>query len=323
MEMELHYIQTFERILEVCKDYGVFGFWGDHVIISQVVDFDSPPGDIERMRQVAMRHTRYQCSMMVLQLYGIDDLDAPVAMIAGGGDGSPGLTLRQILPKYLRTQDRKAPLIAEIHQTRINGPVEAVVPKAKMAEGVVTAMNGQMAAYLKYYLMDCGLDEGFVTRLVVASCCPTLVAEINQYEWDEEHQELKSIKDKEEDSKLAAFEKADWYFDLEKISVSPQKKKNLEYTAPEALFNWDETQSVNTLHAKNDARRAAAWKRADGESDSEEEGEGSEPNEHGNGKSSNDTAIGNVGEDGNKSITWSPAGPSDGCQAGNSAAGGG
>ena len=82
----------------------------------------------------------------------------------------------------------------------MNGHVEAVVPKAKVEERVVTAMNGQMAAYLKYYLMDCGLDEGFVTRLVVASCCPTLVAEINQYEWNEEHWELKSIKENDSGS---------------------------------------------------------------------------------------------------------------------------
>ena len=292
------------------------------MIISRVVDFESPPGDIERMRQIAMRHTRYQCSMMVVQLYGIIHVDAPVALMAGEGEGSAELTLRQVLPKYLRTHDGKSPLIAEIHQSRMNGPVEVVVPKAKVAEKVGTAMHRQMAAYLKFYLMDCGLEEDFVTRLVVASCCPNLVAEINQYEWDEELRELKSIKEKEDDSKLALFEQADWYFDLEKISVSPQKKKNMEYTAPEALFNWDEAQSVNTLHAKNDARRATARRLAEGESDSEEEDEGSEPEQHEIGKSSNDTDIGNAGEDG-KRITWSPAGSSDGRHAGNSAAGDG
>ena len=196
--------------------------------------------------------------------------------------------------------------------------MEAVVPKAKVADVVITAMNRQMAAFLKFYLMDCGLEEDLVTRLVVASCWPTLVAEVNQYEWDEENREIKSIKEREDDSKLATFEKADWYFDLEKISVSPQKKKNLEYTAPEALFNWDEMQSVNTLHAKNDAQRAAARKQAAGESDSEEEdNEGSEPDTHDNRKSPEDTDNGIAGEDGNKSITWSPAGPSDGRHAGN------
>ena len=323
VELECQHISAFDRLLEVCKDYGLIRFWGEHVIISRVVDFESPPGDIERMRQIAMRHTRYQCSMMVVQLYGIIHVDAPVALMAGGGDGSPELTLRQVLPKYLRTHDGKSPLIAEIHQTRMNGPVEVVVPKAKVAEKVVTAMHCQMAAYLKFYLMDCGLEEDFVTRLVVASCCPNLVAEINQYEWDEELREIKSIKEKEDDSKLALFEQADWYFDLEKISVSPQKKKNMEYTAPEALFNWDEAQSVNTLHAKNDARRATARRLAEGESDSEEEEEGSEPEQHEIGKSSNDTDIGNAGEDGKRSITWSPAGPSDGRHAGNSAAGDG
>ena len=97
----------------------------------------------------------------------------------------------------------------------------------------------------------------------------------------------------------------------------------MEYTAPEALFNWDEAQSVNTLHAKNDAQRAAARKRAEGDSNSgEEDDEGSEPETHGYGKSPNDTDNGNVGGEGNKSITWFPDGPSAGRHAGNSAAGG-
>ena len=41
-----------------------------------------------------MRHTRYQCSMMVSQLYGIVNLDAPVKLVAGGDLGVPELTLR-------------------------------------------------------------------------------------------------------------------------------------------------------------------------------------------------------------------------------------
>jgi hypothetical protein len=150
VEMDVHHIQMFEQLLEVCKDYGVFGYWGDHVIISRVVDVESPPGDIERIRTVAMRHTRYQCSMMVSQLYGIVNLDAPVKVVAGGDVGVPELRLRQILPKYLCTQDGKAPLFVKIHQIRINGPVEAVVPNGKVAEAMISAMNQQMAAYLKF-----------------------------------------------------------------------------------------------------------------------------------------------------------------------------
>jgi hypothetical protein len=236
---------------------------------------------------------------------------------------SPELTLRQIIPKYLSTRDGKSPLVAEIHQIRPNGPVEAVVPKVKVADVMVSAMSCQMAAFLKYYLLDYGLEEDLVTRLVVASCCPTLVLEIYQYEWDEENQELKLIKEKEDESQLAAFEKADWYFDLDKMSVSPLTKKDMNYSAPEAVFNWDEAQLVNTLHVKNDARRAAARNRADGNLDSEEEEfEGSEPNTHE--KLPNDMAAGNVGMGRNqKSISWSPNGSSVEHQSGSLAAGGG
>ncbi len=75
------------------------------------------------------------------------------------------------------------------------------------------------------------------------------------------------------------------------------------YTAPEALFNLDETHLVNTLHAKNDAKRAAACRAADGDSEEEDlkDSASKEPDLE---RSPRGTA-GNEEEDSNKTIMWS------------------
>ena len=101
--------------------------------------------------------------------------------------------------------------------------------------------------------------------------------------------------------------------------MSPKKKK--QFTAPEALFNLDEEQSVKTLHAKNNAKRATAWEAAEGadsedHSDSTSEGDGEESD-----KSSQDLATDKAVETGDKSITWSSSSPSAGRLATHGAAG--
>ncbi len=59
------------------------------------------------------------------------------------------------------------PLFAEVHQRQANGPVEAVVPNVKLAEIMIVALNKHMEGFLKHYLINQGLDQDLVTRLVV------------------------------------------------------------------------------------------------------------------------------------------------------------
>ena len=51
-------------------------------------------------------------------------------------------------------------------------------------------MNCQPPAYMKHYLLQKGLDQGFVVRLVVVACCPTLVGDMNMVRWDDKKMEL-------------------------------------------------------------------------------------------------------------------------------------
>ncbi len=309
VEMESHHVSTFGRLVEICKEYNIFAYWGEHVRISEVVDQRSPQGDIDRVMKVAKRHTCFQCSMIVMQLNGIVDLDAVVKVPGENGEEGGELSLRYLLPRHYRTKDGESPLFAEVHQGQMLGSVEAVVPNAKSAEVVIVAMNKHMAGYLKHSLIDRGLDPEVVTKLVVASCCPDLVGKLDTVTWDSENQEIITSEDRTDGTRLEAFEKAKFYFDLENLRVSRQKKKP-SYTAPEALFNLDETQSVTTLHAKNDAKRDAARRAAESDSEEEEQMDSASAQRELE-QSHRGSALGIMGDGSNKSVTFSPLGSSD------------
>ena len=265
IEMETQHVKTFSRLIEQCKEVLLFQtFWGEHVLISEVVEYDSPSGDIKRVLKTAKRHTCFQVSMTGVQLYGIVDIDAAVPYVQSldGREDTGSLSLRGVMLRHFRTRDGSSPLFAEIHQKQSGGVVEAVVPNTKEVDAMVGSMNRQMPAFIKHYLLYKGLSEDFVTRLVVAACCPTLVGEINTVTWDAEALDLVTAEDADDDARLSSFEKADWFIDIDKLRVSPKKKKS--YTAPEALFLLDEARSVTTLHAKNDNKHAAARAEADG-----------------------------------------------------------
>jgi hypothetical protein len=190
-------------------------------------------------------------------------------------------------------------LFAEIHQKQSGGVVEAVVPNTKKeADAMVGSMNWQMPAFIKHY---------FVTRLVVAACCPMLVGEINTVTWDAEVLDLITAEDADDDACLSSFEKTNWFIDIDKLCVSPKKKKS--YTTPEALFLLDEASLVTTLlHAKNDNKCAAARAEVDGWDSGEEDNDLDSPSgERENiGKLSQGLAADKAGGNGDKAISWSP-----------------
>jgi hypothetical protein len=83
LEMESQHRQTFAWLIEVRKEYDVFAFWGEQVLIVEAVDFDSPQGDIVQVIKTAKGHTSYQCSMIVMPLFGIVELDAVLNITVG------------------------------------------------------------------------------------------------------------------------------------------------------------------------------------------------------------------------------------------------
>ncbi len=101
------------------------------------------------------------------------------------------------------------------------------MPNTKSAEIMIAATNKHMTGFLKHYLIDQVLDKDLVTRLVVASCCPNLVLELNTVTWDLENNKITTAEETYEDARLAVFKKATFYIDVKKLHVSPTKKKTL------------------------------------------------------------------------------------------------
>lgn len=227
LEMETQHVPTFWHLIETCKKFVLIeDLWGAHVLVSEVVDYDSPPGDIARLQKEAKNHTCFQVSMTCTQLYGILDIDAAVPYkLPGEGEEAGGLlSMRQVLPKHFRTRDNKSPLFAEIHQRQNGAPVEVVIPNTREAEAMLGDMNWLLPAFIKFYLEEKGLEKDFVTRLIVAACCLSLVAKINTVTWDPVKQNLLELEDSGDKGNLSAFESQEWYFDLQKLRVSPKKK---------------------------------------------------------------------------------------------------
>jgi hypothetical protein len=107
--------------------------------------------------------------MTSAQLYGIVDLNKVVPYTIDEEGKEPGfLCMRQVLSKHFRTRDGTSPLFAKVHQKQSGSPMETVVPNVKEVDAMIGSMNCQLPAFIKHYLLQKGLDQGFVVRLGVA-----------------------------------------------------------------------------------------------------------------------------------------------------------
>jgi hypothetical protein len=240
-------IEELKELVQLAKESGIVALrLGKRAHISEVMDADSTPGKIKRMVKFAMKHANYQGSMTGETITGITMLDGAVSTTAKGGE----VSLRMVLLTYLKMKD-KFSLFAELHQPEALGPVLAITPACPEAETMVTMMNKQVAAYLYYYLKDAALPERFVMNLLRATCDATLVAEIEECDWDPDTLILTTPQEKLEDKDLDELEGAVWYknaFDLKSLNKSIRTTTN---RAPEALFDLDATQSVKTIHNRH------------------------------------------------------------------------
>ncbi len=86
VEMEKQHVHLFRRLIEKAKDFILFeDLWGRHVLISEVVDFNSLQGDIERlMKEEAKKLMCFQVSMTCKALIGVLDDDAEVVFKVDG-----------------------------------------------------------------------------------------------------------------------------------------------------------------------------------------------------------------------------------------------
>ena len=105
---------------------------------------------------------------------------------------------------------------------------------------------------LNYLPEEEGLDKDFVTRLLKASCDPSLFLSAARCKWDKATRVLTTPED-EEDEKKQSMEQAAWYKDdySHYMANSPKKNKGDKiYTDPENVYDLDGTHSVKTIHER-------------------------------------------------------------------------
>ena len=130
---------------------------------------------------------------------------------------------------HFHSREGTSHLFAKIHLKQSGGVAEAVVPNIKEVDAMVGLMNPQMTIFIKHYLLYKGLLEDFVTRLVVALCCLTLVGEMNTVQWDGEALDLTTTEDAADDARLSLFEEANWFIDTTLFLLVPRRRKTTQH----------------------------------------------------------------------------------------------
>ncbi len=126
--------------------------WGGHTHITEMVDWDSPKGDISRFVRMSQDHTNYNMSLISIQVKGITNLKASAEVTCPESGNVIGrLSLRQTLLKYLKLQDGN-PMCAELHQRGPQGPVDMVTPNTRLQKAVLRCLtSNRQATCIMYF----------------------------------------------------------------------------------------------------------------------------------------------------------------------------
>ncbi len=244
-----------KRLIQYAKEFKlVQKMWGHHAHLSKTVDLTSPQSDIKRLVEVAMRHTNYQCSMTLESITGITDLDGTTPMY-DEEDGSSILgvfSLRTVLLEYFKLESAHH-LIAEIHQ-EIGipmAPVVVTIPQTMEAETIIGMMNKHFPVYKYHALRDNGLKDEFLIPLLQNSCNNTLVASIQDCQWDLAKGILTTKEDESIKKDQMALESASWFRNAFKALGIIGEDKRRQAPPPEQLFDINSSSSVGTIHEKH------------------------------------------------------------------------
>ncbi len=109
-------------------------------------------------------------------------------------------------------------------------------------------INKQVAAFLYYFLKDAAFPKRFLMALFCETCNATLVAEIQDWDWDKNMQTITAPCKKKQDHNAKDLKTANWYkksFDLKGLGKAAKPATN---KAPKALFDLDTKNSVKIIH---------------------------------------------------------------------------
>jgi len=209
---------------------------------------------------MAQYHANYSTSMSQDTLKGVTNLDEKVVLVSNAESGVElTITLRDALLNWCaypsdNEKEKEHRLFAEVHQGGNPGDrVSVVAPNTAAAENLIYYMNKNFAVILKSILTTQGLKEETINKLLRTSVCPSHVAQMNNYKYDEKTRTLTSLKDDSQEKVLEEFAKAPRFetkFNID-VLLNDKKKSKEDRPPPELLFNLDGDRSLATIHDKN------------------------------------------------------------------------
>jgi hypothetical protein len=254
-------VKHLQGLMRAAKDQKlVQQYWGNQAKPSDVLiskkqsrgDEKSRAYMVSNVKSFTRKHVNYHSSMIFDNIPGIWDLDVKVAIhnVSDSAEIMGLLSLRQVLYKQIKLSDGHS-MFGELHQQQALSDVEAVIPNIKEAEETLLMMKKNVVAYLQNYLVDGGMDEGFVKTLLTESCDPSLFHTARHCKWDKDKKILTTPED-EEEAKTKALEEAAWYNDAfgDFMDKTSKKKGQPKYTDPENIYDLDGVHSVKTINQK-------------------------------------------------------------------------
>jgi hypothetical protein len=196
----------------------------------------------------------YNMSVVSAEVQGIMDLDALAEVLCPQSGATLGhLSLRETLMKYLKQKDG-TPLVTELHQRGLQGPVDMVIPNSGEAEARFEKFNKQPTGYLYYVLPTFGATETFIKSLLRRSMDAGLVTEAPKCIYDAATQMLTTPRNAQQESMLSDVRSLPFFQDIDAIkrAAGGGKKGKKEHTAPEMCFQLGSAQSVQMVHGAKD-----------------------------------------------------------------------
>ena len=230
--------------------------WGRHMHIKEMVDWDSPKGDVSQFVRMSQDHTKYNTSLISVQVKDITDLEASAEVTCPESGNVIGrLSLRQTLLKYPKLPDGN-PMCAELHQCGPQGLVDMVIPNTSLAEGSFEMFNKQPAGYLYHILPTFGASELFIKSLLCRSMEAGLTTEAPLCTYNFYTHILTTPRDKAQEGVLSDVRTLPFFQDVlaEKLTADTSKKNKKAYISPEMCFQLSSALSVQTVHGANEGK---------------------------------------------------------------------
>jgi hypothetical protein len=274
IEVDASKTEQLKELVAHGKKKGFFKeFLGPHAHPTEIVTWDSTPGDIKRTEKFYKEFINYNASMTCTDIPGFHDINAKVGIYE---DGSmiQRVSGRFVLTSLLKLNDGSS-AVAEVHQSGTDGVVALIHPNTPEAEHLALNLQKHAAGFLKNYLLSNGVEESFVLDFLREVLDPALVHDADSCKWNEETLTITTPEELEDDAAATKLVNQSWFKDIvmhfeEQQQNSSRKSKN--YASAAALYDLDATRSVKTTHEANDGK-SVADELEERLKDQEEEGE--------------------------------------------------